>query len=544
MANYLSPMSGRHWVSETDGNPLSGAKLFTYEAGTTTKVTTYKDSAGAASHANPIILNSRGEPADGSGVTYPIWQTGGTNVKYVLAPSGDTDPPASPYWTEDNIPGINDDTSSSATAEWVAGPSPTYVSATSFTLVGDQTSTFHVGRRIKTENSGGMVYSTITSSSYSSVTTVTVANDSGSLDSGLSSVSYGLISSANTSDPAGTKYGKHTFNDLVLFTAGLGPGYLQNYSLAASVGSSALTITLSGYDGTSLSSTNKAQFAFRSATAGNGTYSIVSATADLTLTISSGSTLGTTSGVPARFWIVIFNDAGTLRLGAINCSTASAIYPLSDDTLASSTAEGGAGAADSAGVIYTGTAVTSKAMRVIGYVEHTQATAGTYATTPSKVQLWQTGMKLPGDVVQVSRNTTNALISTTTNMPSDDTIPQNTEGAEIITASITPSSSINNLRVRFNTFVGAGSAQSIQAALFRDSTANAVAATAFTVPTANYKGAMYIEHMENASSGTSTTFKARGGPDAGSTTTFNGNGATRMFGGVANTTLTIEEIMG
>lgn len=46
---------------DDDGNVLSGGKLYTYENGTTTNKTTYTDKAGATPHANPIILDSRGE---------------------------------------------------------------------------------------------------------------------------------------------------------------------------------------------------------------------------------------------------------------------------------------------------------------------------------------------------------------------------------------------------------------------------------------------------------------------------------------------------
>jgi hypothetical protein len=37
---------------------------------------------------------------------------------------------------------------------------------------------------------------------------------------------------------------------------------------------------------------------------------------------------------------------------------------------------------------------------VLGYVESTQATAGTWATSPSKTQLFGPGVKRPGDTVQ------------------------------------------------------------------------------------------------------------------------------------------------
>ena len=59
---------------------------------------------------------------------------------------------------------------------------------------------------------------------------------------------------------------------------------------------------------------------------------------------------------------------------------------LDETNLISTTAEGGAGAADSANVIYSTTARTSVAYRVIGFIDSTQATAGTWATAPSTIQ--------------------------------------------------------------------------------------------------------------------------------------------------------------
>jgi len=67
--------------------------------------------------------------------------------------------------------------------------------------VGDQTGIFQIGRRLKSSNSGGIRYSSITNSVYGAVTTVTVTNDSGTLDAGMSAVSYGLLSSVSSSVP-------------------------------------------------------------------------------------------------------------------------------------------------------------------------------------------------------------------------------------------------------------------------------------------------------------------------------------------------------
>lgn len=176
------------------GNPYSGAKLFTYVAGSVnTKQPTYTESTGSIANTNPIVLDANGQPPQ------PIWLTTGVTYKFVLAPSTDTDPPTSPFPNNslDNITGIND--SSASQSEWISGPAPTFISATSFSLVGDQTQTFQVGRRIKTTNTSGTIYSTIISSVFGAITTVTVVNDSGVLDSGLSAVSYALMSFTNAS---------------------------------------------------------------------------------------------------------------------------------------------------------------------------------------------------------------------------------------------------------------------------------------------------------------------------------------------------------
>lgn len=196
MAVNPSALGPKPQLELSDGTPAVGNLLFFYVAGSVnTKQTTFTDSTGGSANTNPIVLNALGMP------TTEIWWTQGLSYKVVYAPATDTDPPTSPIWTIDNLFGINDTTVSQD--QWVSFVgTPTFVSATSFTLVGDQTGAFHVGRRIKTTNSGGTIYSTIISSVFGAVTTIVVANDSGSLDAGLSAVSYGLISAENTAEPS------------------------------------------------------------------------------------------------------------------------------------------------------------------------------------------------------------------------------------------------------------------------------------------------------------------------------------------------------
>lgn len=90
------------------------------------------------------------------------------------------------------------------TAEWqFLGDIPTYVSATQFTVPTNRTSVYTVGRRVRTFNTGGTLYGTITASAFTSLTTVTVTLDSGSLDSGLSEVDVGIMNPSSRSLPTG-----------------------------------------------------------------------------------------------------------------------------------------------------------------------------------------------------------------------------------------------------------------------------------------------------------------------------------------------------
>ena len=186
-----------------------------------------------------------------------------------------------------------------------------------------------------------------------------------------------------------------------------GYGVAYNISLAVSASAGALTIAIKGADGNDCSATNPAFIPFRSATATTGSLTWRTLSAASSLVISSGSTLGITSSTAFRLWVVMFDDAGTLRLGVIlassYASSQATIAALSLRGIASSTAEGGAGGADNAQTFYTSTAVTSKPYSILGYIEWgaSGVTAGTWTTTNVvQVQNFGPGVPLPGQMVQ------------------------------------------------------------------------------------------------------------------------------------------------
>jgi len=99
MAVFLSPVGGVAAQFFTNsGVILSGGKLYSYTAGTTTPEITYTSSGGSTAHTNPIILNSAGRvPSSGE-----IWLTDGISYKFVLTDANDV-----LIATYDNIVGIN-----------------------------------------------------------------------------------------------------------------------------------------------------------------------------------------------------------------------------------------------------------------------------------------------------------------------------------------------------------------------------------------------------------------------------------------------------
>lgn len=82
---------------DNNGQPLSGGKIYTYAAGTTTPQATYTSALGITPHANPIVLDSAGRVPGGE-----IWLTDGLIYKFVIETSL-----AVLIGTYDNITGVN-----------------------------------------------------------------------------------------------------------------------------------------------------------------------------------------------------------------------------------------------------------------------------------------------------------------------------------------------------------------------------------------------------------------------------------------------------
>ena len=112
---------------------------------------------------------------------------------------------------------------------------------------------------------------------------------------------------------------------------------LKNLGLSSSVGSNALTVNLTQFDGASVPTTgNSVIIGFDNA---NGSYSTITQTSSLSLTAPAGSTFGLQSGVNQSLYVYAVDNGGTLQL-ALSASAGNVIDEgeLQDTSLLTGTA--------------------------------------------------------------------------------------------------------------------------------------------------------------------------------------------------------------
>ncbi len=105
MAVNLSPIGNGFQFFNNDGLPLNAGKIFTYQAGSTTPLSTFTDSSGLIANTNPIILGTDGRPPS------TIWLSDGFFYKFVLTTSANVT-----IQTYDNLYGIVGATPPAATS--------------------------------------------------------------------------------------------------------------------------------------------------------------------------------------------------------------------------------------------------------------------------------------------------------------------------------------------------------------------------------------------------------------------------------------------
>jgi hypothetical protein len=309
---------------DANGNPLAGGMLYSYQAGTTTPQNTYTDQGGGTANANPVVLDANGEAS--------VWLDPSLSYKFVLKNSSDVT-----QWTVDNVVGV--------------------LTASAVTTASIQTG---------------------------AVTTDKIATGAVNADKLKNSASVDADRAVTTNHIRDSAVTSGKINDAAVTVPKLADAAIEgvlNVGIAASTASSALTVSLKDASGADPSATSPVKIPFRSSTLATGTVTIRSVTAALSMTVSSGSTLGQASNQAEYVYVYAIDNAGTVEL-AVSTSNM-----FQEGLRYSTTAEGGAGGADSRTTLYSTTARANVPVKLLGRIRSTQVTAGTWAAAPTEISV-------------------------------------------------------------------------------------------------------------------------------------------------------------
>ncbi len=270
---------------------------------------------------------------------------------------------------------------------------------------------------------------------------------------------------------------------------------------------------------------------------------IAAADADNVKSSGLGSGVGTFLATPssANLAAAVTGETGS---GALVFATSPTLVTPALGTPASGTLTNCTGLPVATGIAGLGTGVATALAVNVGSAGAPVVFNGALGTPSSGSLANCTGYPAAaGSVVQVVEATPyTTYTSITTVIPIDDTIPQKTEGDEIITVAITPTSATNRLLIEACCeMVNAGANLDCAMALFQDATANALAGAIKQLGGSGVYSQIVLSYEMAAGTTSETTFKIRIGPGSG-TIYVNGNASNRIFGGVSAVRLRVTEI--
>ncbi len=169
-----TPLLAYSQFFDTNGNPLSGGKVYTYEAGPgeTSSRVTFTDESRQVENTNPVILDASGKAS--------IYLDG--KYKIIVTDANDVS-----VWSKDNVRSIGQD-------EWLSTVPAAMAGASSVTVEGDWRDVFTVARAVKIDDVS-TVYGHVVSSSYvGEVTTITLSLST-SLTAAVSGIAGSVVSS-------------------------------------------------------------------------------------------------------------------------------------------------------------------------------------------------------------------------------------------------------------------------------------------------------------------------------------------------------------
>ena len=235
---------------------------------------------------------------------------------------------------------------------------------------------------------------------------------------------------------------------------------------------------------------------------------------------------------------------------AFNLSALAGSHPFALQTISGAYSSGnrvsdGLTHVASDGTVTTGVSANGKTNGVLYWdVPHDSATVYYVCTSHGAMNgTLEVARKEGGKLLQQVNTQTGAVSTGTTIFPEDDSIPQNTEGDEYMTLSITPKSATSVINIEVHVFYSQSTGTRSGIGLFKDSDADALAFTSNFIKDSTSMSNMQVFYSETSGNTTARTYKVRCGniQNAG-TFTFNGQSGNRKFGGTVLSTIRILEI--
>lgn len=261
--------------------------------------------------------------------------------------------------------------------------------------------------------------------------------------------------------------------------------------------------------------------------------------ADVSGNFAAAVAVATASASASAVTATAQKDAAVVAKVAAEAAQAAAAAAAASIVLPLAVASGGTGSTTAAdartalGLANTPITAALQAEMVAG------AEAGLRSMSPLNVAQAIAALNRVVQVVEATPIT--AVVTCATSVPYDDTIPQNTEGNEVITAAITPSSATSRIRVEFECQCTPAAAAQIIVGLFVDTTADALAA--HTVYNSTTGSTLISLSYEAAAGSTSArTYKVRVGGNV-ATVYINANETgVRKLGGASAARMRVTEI--
>jgi len=150
---------------------------------------------------------------------------------------------------------------------------------------------------------------------------------------------------------------------------------------------------------------------------------------------------------------------------------------------------------------------------------------------------------LNGRYEYIAQEFTASVGTVTATIPYDDTVPDDSEGTSILSATVQPVYATSYLLVEAESHVAANVAGlNTILGIFSSTATLAVEVTTIATASVNLMQKISFSYLAQSSSTTSRAFTLRIGPEAAGTITINGQAAARLLGGAAITKLRISEI--